>query len=287
MIRRFMWSLRRELWENRWLWVVPSGIGAALLVGFIAYAFRLPGTAAALAALDAAHIHQAVFEPYDVVAGVMMGIGLLIAFIYCVDALYSERRDRSVLLWKSLPVSDLETVLAKLCVPVLVLPLICWVLTMALQILLLAMTTAILAGHPESAAVLRAQPRLLPNAIGLLYHLVALHGVAMSPIYGWLLLVSAWAPRAPLAWAIVPPAVIGVFERIAFGTTRFAQLLIAPMGGGTDSAATAAAGSGLMDQLMLPSLGNMLAAPALWIGLAIAALFVLGAVRLRRSAQPV
>jgi ABC-2 type transport system permease protein len=286
MIRQFYWAVRRELWENRWLWLVPSGIAVALLVGFIAYAFRLPGTAAGLAALDATHIHQAVFEPYDVVAGVMMGIGLLIAVIYCVDALYSERRDRSVLLWKSLPVSDLETVLAKLCIPVLVLPLICWVLTMALQILLLAMTTAILAGHPESAAVLRAQPHLLPNAIGLLYHLVVLHGVALSPVYGWLLLVSAWAPRAPLAWAIVPPAVIGVFERIAFGTTRFAELLIAPMGG-SDSTSKTAAGSGLMDQLMLPSLGDMLVAPALWIGLAIAALFVSAAVRLRRSAQPI
>jgi ABC-2 type transport system permease protein len=286
MIRRFRWALRRELWENRWLWLAPSAIAVALLIGFIAYAFRLPGTIAALDALDALHFHQAILEPYDVVAGILMAVGLLSAVIYCVDALYGERRDRSLLLWKSLPVSDLETVLAKLSIPVLVLPLICWVLTVALYILMLVISTAILAVHGESATILSAAPQLLPNVLALLYHLVALHGIAFAPIYGWMLLVSAWAPRAPLAWAILPPAVIAVIERIAFGTTRFAGMLVSPMSGRGGGSTRMAAGGGFMDQLMVPSLGQLIVTPALWIGLIIAALFVFGATRLRRAAQP-
>jgi ABC-2 type transport system permease protein len=286
MIRHFIWALRRELWENRWLWLAPSAIAAALMVGFIAYAFRLPGTMAALLALDAVHLHRAVAEPYEVVTGVMMGIGLLIAVIYCVDALYGERRDRSVLLWKSLPVSDLETVLAKLCIPVLVLPLICWALTVGLQLIMLAVSSAILAANGSSPAFLGAETRILPNAVGLLYHLVALHGIGFSPIYGWLLFVSAWAPRAPLAWAILPPAAVGVIERVAFGTNRFAELLIAPITGGGGTAPQAARGGGLMEELMSPSPGQLLITPALWIGLVIAAMFVFGATRLRRAAQP-
>jgi ABC-2 type transport system permease protein len=287
MIRHVIWSIRRELWENRWLWLAPSAIAVALMLGFIAYAFRLPGTIAALRTLDAAHIHRGLVEPYDIVAGIMMGIGLLIAVIYCVDALYGERRDRSVLLWKSLPVSDLETVLAKLSIPVLVLPLICWALTVALHLLMLLTTTVVLAVHGDSAAAVWTEARLVPNAFALLYHLVALHGIGFAPVYGWLLLVSAWAPRAPLAWAIVPPAAIGVIERVAFGTTRFAELLISPLSGGSGGASSGMRpGGGLMDELMLPPIGRFLATPALWIGLAIATLFVLGATRVRRAAQP-
>lgn len=286
MIRQFTWSIRRELWENRWLWLAPLAVAAALMIGFIAYAFRLPGTIAALRTLDAAHLHRGLVEPYDIVAGVMMGIGLIIAVIYCVDALYAERRDRSVLLWKSLPVSDLETVLAKLAIPILVLPLICWALTVALQLLMLLTSTAILAAHGDSAAAVWTEARLVPNALGLLYHLVALHGVAFAPVYGWLLFVSAWAPRAPLAWAILPPAAIGVIERVAFGTTHFAELLISPMSGRSVAPSSMPAGGGLMAELMMPSPGQLLITPALWIGLAIATLFVLGATRVRRAAQP-
>ena len=285
MIRHVIWSIRRELWENRWIWLAPSAIAAALMLGFIAYAFRLPGIIAALRSLDAARVHRGLTEPYDIVAGIMMGIGLLIALIYCVDALYGERRDRSILLWKSLPVSDLETVLAKLSIPVLVLPLICWALTVALHLLMLVTTTVVLAAHGDSASVVWAEARLLPNALGLLYHLVALHGVGCAPIYGWLLLVSAWAPRAPLAWAILPPAAIGVIERFAFGTTRFAELLISPLSGGSNAASSPMTpGGGLMDELMRPSIEGFLLTPALWIGLTIAALFVFGATRVRRGA---
>lgn len=292
MIRRFTWALRRELWENRWLWIAPAAIAAVLVLGFVAYAFRLPGTIAAVARLDAAHIHD-LTEPYALVAGIMMGVGLLVAVVYCVDALYGERRDRSVLLWKSLPVSDLETVLAKLCIPILVLPLLTWALTIAVQLVMLLASSAIFAAHGQGAAQLWAGSRVLPDALPLLYHLVVLHGIATAPIYAWMLLVSAWAPRAPLAWAILPPAAIGIGERVAFGTTRFAQLLISPLGGGSRATAVPAAAQsatpdgGFMGELMRPAFGQLVVAPAFWIGLAIAALFVLGAVRLRRAAQPI
>jgi ABC-2 type transport system permease protein len=288
MTGRFVWALRRELWENRWLYLAPSAIAVALLLGFVAYAFRIPGTIATLRTLDAAHIHRGLVEPYDIVAGIMMGIGLLIAVIYCVDALYGERRDRSILLWKSLPVSDLETVLAKLSIPIAVLPLICWALTVALHLLMFGISSAILGAHGESTTMLRAETRILPNALGLLYHLVALHGIGFAPIYAWLLLVSAWAPRAPLAWAILPPAAIGITERLAFGTTHFAELLISPLSGGGNGGTSPAmaGGGGLMDELMQPSIGHFLTTPALWIALAITALFVLAATRARRAAQP-
>ena len=287
-MRRFVWSLKRELWENPWVWRAPAGIAAVVLVGFVAWApGKLPTQVAALASVLTAHSNNHLREPYEIVSGVMMGIGLLLAVIYCVDALYGERRDRSVLLWKSLPVSDLETVLAKLSIPTVVLPAIVWVTTVALQLAMLLGSTAVLAAHGQGAAVVWSSSRVLADAGPLLYHLVALHGIATSPIYAWILLVSARAPRAPLAWAILPPVAIGVLEKVALGTTRFAGLVVGRLGGGgAASTAPAASGSGGMMRLMDPTLAGLIAAPAFWLGLVVAAVFVFGAVRLRRSAQP-
>ena len=286
MIRRFRWALRRELWEMRWIWLAPSGIAAALSVGFAAYALHLPAKISAIATLDAAHQRQALLAPYDVVAGFLMVVGLLIAAIYCVDALYGERRDRSILFWKSLPVSDVMTVLAKLSIPLMVLPVIIWALTVAVHVAMLLTSTAILAANGQSATLLWSQLHLTTNSIGLLYHLVALHGISQAPLFAWLLLVSAWATRAPLAWAILPPVAIGFLERIAFGTTRFAELVLSGFSGGSDGVAPPA-GTTLMDMMNPVPVTRLLVAPGLWAGFAVAAVFLLGAVRLRRSAQPV
>ena len=56
---------------------------------------------------------------------------------YCLDALYGERRDRSILFWKSLPVSDLTTVLSKASIPIVVLPLLTFAVTVATQLIML------------------------------------------------------------------------------------------------------------------------------------------------------
>ncbi|HEY2064410.1 MAG TPA: hypothetical protein VGG84_00510 [Gemmatimonadaceae bacterium] len=286
MIREFYWALRRELWENRWLWLAPSGVAVVLAAGVAAYAFKIEGPMGAISALAELHQRQAINQPYDVVAGLMMVIGLIVAAIYCVDALYGERRDRSILLWKSLPVSDSMTVLAKLSIPVLVLPVVIWALTVTVQAILLLLSAVVLAAHGESTALLRTQLHLGRDAVGLLYHLVALHGISTAPFYAWLLLVSGWATRAPFAWAILPPAAIMVFERVAFGTTRIAQLLVNQLGGGT-SAPPPAPGATLMESMNAVPFTQLLVAPGLWVGFAVAAVFVAGAVRLRRSAQPV
>ena len=286
MIRRFGWALRRELWEIRWVWLAPSGIAVALALGFVAYAFHLPARMTAIAALDAAHQRQALLAPYDVIAGFLMATGLIVAAIYCVDALHGERRDRSILLWKSLPVSDAMTVLAKLCIPIVVLPVIIWALTVVVHVAMLLTSTAILAANGQSATRLWSELHLVSGSLGLLYHLVALHGISTAPIYAWLLLVSAWATRAPLAWAILPPVAIAFLERVAFGTSRFAELVLSRLGGGSD-AVPAPAGATFMDSMIAVPVMKLVVEPGLWAGFAVAALFIAGAVRLRRSAQPI
>lgn len=285
MIRRFGWALRRELWENRWLYLAPLGIAGALALGFLGLALWRPGHVTGASSVAGAHGAAAVVEPYAMVAGLMMLVGLLVAAIYCMDALYGERRDRSVLLWKSLPVSDLVTVLAKLCIPILVLPVIIWAGTVALHAVMLLISTTVVAARGESVALLWSQLHPVSDSFRLLYHLVVLHGLFAAPLYAWLLLVSAWAPRAPFAWAILPPLAIVFVERVVFGTMRFAELLGSRFGGSSDAAP--AAGRSMMDAMMPPSMWHALAEPRFWAGLVIAALLVAGTVRVRRSAQPI
>src|SRR5258708_2528829 len=135
-LRPFYWSVRRELWENRWIYIAPMAAATLFLFGFGISLVRM-------------RLHDEVSwttEQYELAPALIMGAALIVSVFYCLDALYGERRDRSILFWKSLPVSDVTAVLAKLAVPILVLPLLSFVITVATQLLMLLMSSAILAG---------------------------------------------------------------------------------------------------------------------------------------------
>lgn len=286
-MNRYLWALRRELWESRWLYLAPTSIGAVLIVGFAVYARKLPAMITNLVALTTLQQHKMVGDPYEVVAGLLMLVGLISAVIYTVDALYGERRDRSLLFWKSLPVSDTSTVLAKLSIPVLVLPFIVWLTTFVVHIAMLVMSTAIVIGHGQNAELLWRNQSVFSGALPLLYHLVVIHGISMAPIYGWLLLVSSWAPRAPYVWAILPPAAVVFLERVAFGTHRVADFLIARAGGGDAMKSNAPATGSIIDvTASMPPL-HLLLSPGLWAGILIAAMFAAATIHQRRRAQPI
>jgi len=107
------WSVRRELWENRSIYIAPLAVAAVFLFGFLISTIHLPGKMRAASALDPLRQHELIAQPYLIASGLMMLTTLVVGVFYCLDALYGERRDRSILFWKSLPVSDLTTVLSK------------------------------------------------------------------------------------------------------------------------------------------------------------------------------
>jgi ABC-2 type transport system permease protein len=119
----------------------------------------------------------------------------------------------------------------------------------------------------------------------LFFHMVAVHGLWYAPIYAWLLLVSAWARRAPFLWAILPPIVVMVIEKIAFDTSHFAALLGFRFGGGSDGVPFTV-GPMSMGVLTASDLVRFFADPSLWTGLLLAAVFLAAAVRLRRYREP-
>ena len=153
-----LWSVRRELWENRSIYLAPLAVAALFLVGFLVTLVRLPERMRAASALAPLQRQEAIEQPYVIAAVVLMAIAMLVAVFYSVDALYGERRDRSILFWKSMPVSDLTTVLSKASIPILVLPLVTFAVTVATQFLMLLTSTAVLAASGMSVSTLVTVP---------------------------------------------------------------------------------------------------------------------------------
>jgi ABC-2 type transport system permease protein len=283
--RRMYWSVRRELWESRSIYIAPLAAGGLALAGFLISTIHLPGKMHAALALNPMQQHDLIERPYNFAAFLIMGSTFIVAIFYCLDALHGERRDRSILFWKSLPVSDLTTVLSKASIPIVILPLLTFAITVVTQCIMLLLNTTALLGNGPSLSMLWGHLSLWHMSLMLLFHLLAIHGLWYAPFYGWLLLVSGWARRLPFLWAALPLLAIGVVEKIAFNTLHFGAMLEHRMGG--PGSAASAANSMSMDSLMQVSLGQFLISPGLWIGLAVTAAFLAAAVRLRRYREPI
>jgi ABC-2 type transport system permease protein len=285
--RPFYWSVRRELWENRSIYIAPLIVAAFQVIGFAISTIGLADRRRAVLLLDPAHQRAAIEQPYDLAAMMMIFIVFIVGVFYCLDALHGERRDRSILFWKSLPVSDLTTVLSKVTIPLVVLPLVSFAITVCVQLTMLLETSVVLIFHGMSPATTWANVPFFQSWLVLLYGLVAL-ALWHAPIYGWLLLISGWARRATFLWAVLPLLAIGIFERITFGTSHFASLLKHRLMGFAPGAFDFNAHHGVaIDSLAQLTPGKYLSTPGLWIGLVFAAIFFVAAIRLRRYRGPI
>jgi ABC-2 type transport system permease protein len=283
--RRMYWSVRRELWEYRSIYIAPLAAAAVFLFGFLISMSTLQHRMHGVSTLDPAQQHEALDTPYEFAATLIMGTAFIVGIFYSLDALYGERRDRSILFWKSLPVSDLTTVLSKFSIPLIILPLLSFAIAVVTQFVMLLLSSAVLLGSGLSVGKLWARISFFHVSLMLLYHILTVHGLWYAPIYAWLLLVSAWAPRAPFMWAFLPPFVIWGVEKIAFHTSYFLAMLQSRLTGPQPS--TTASGDTMMDMLSALTPAQFFGEAGLWIGLAIAAVFLAAAVRLRRYREPI
>ena len=285
--RPFYWSVWRELWENRSIYLAPLIVAAVQVFALAISTIGLAERRRALLLLDDPVKQRVAIEAtYDAAAMMMIFVVFIVGVFYCLDALHGERRDRSILFWKSLPVSDLTTVLSKAIIPLAVLPAIAFALTVCVQLIMLLMTSANLLMHGMSPATTWAHFPVFQNWLVMLYGLIAI-AFWHAPIYGWLLLVSAWARRATFLWAVLPLIVIQIFEKITFGTHYFGTLLQHRlMGFAPHAFGFHGEGHPTIDSLSQLTPGKYLSSPGLWLGLLVAAAFLFAAVRLRRYRGP-
>jgi len=280
--RPFHWSVRRELWENRSIYIAPLIVAVVVLFGFLVSTVGLPERRRAVLLLDPAKARAAIQAPYDMAAIMLILTAFIVGVFYCLDALHGERRDRSILFWKSLPVSDLTTLLSKATIPLVALPLVTFAIILATQVVTLLWTSVLLITHGMSPGSTWTNFNLFQQSFILLYGLVAI-ALWHAPIYGWALLVSGWARRATFLWAVVPFLAIGFFEKITFGTSHFGSMLKHRLMGFASEAF--AFNTHSIDSPQLTPV-RYLSTPGLWLGLIVTAAFVVAAVRLRRYRGP-
>ncbi|WP_262695966.1 hypothetical protein [Kordiimonas aquimaris] len=153
-----------------------------------------------------------------------------VVFFSLLGSLYEERRDRSILFWKSMPVDDWQEVLAKLLAPVFIAPATFLAVTIAAQltIALIISVVTLFQGGP----VLELWPvgLMIVGWFTAFMHYLIL-AVWALPLFAWLLFVSSFANRMPFLWALLTPAVLIAIEAMFFETTELVRWIAIHMGG--------------------------------------------------------
>ena len=318
------WLLRREFWEHKgsmfWAPVIVAAllvvlVGGTMLYGLAAHGapniMHINGQSMSYGAFASAMPVESRHMIAKVASGMYLAAGaplffILIAtvFFYCLGAMYDERRDRSILFWKSLPVSDGMTVLSKAVTALCVAPLI----TMALAILaslamLLIGSIGMALGGINLGGALLTQPDLYLQPLRLL-GLLPVYVVWALPTVGWLLLVSSWARTKPILWAVGVPLVALLLVRwISYTLENFAgtplnimpvaEEMVARMLGGVVPgiwfsfthgipAAVHPTGDAADMQGAFVASWMTLATAKAWIGALLGAAMIFGAMRVRR-----
>ena len=277
--------VRREFWEHRALWLAPL-----VIVGLVALSTAIGRVHIELD--DAERLGsspEALLSIVQLVLAVPLYItSVFVGSYYLLDCLYAERKDRSILFWKSLPVSDGLTVGAKLLVGLVVVPFGVFALALVAD----AVYTAIL----ETRVVLGNVPRVLnwstrewlrTEAVMFLATLFAV--LWWAPIAGYLLLVSAWVRRAPILWATLPLVLGPVLEWVAFGTRYLLSFIDyringiwGILGAGHLNIVSKHGLHPVGTALEVLDLRGAFTAIDLWLGLAATAALVYAAIRIRR-----
>jgi ABC-2 type transport system permease protein len=325
-MKNMKWLLRREFWENKgsffWAPAIVALVMAVFVLGSVAYAFASHGGIVGSIVVDGHVVSKAgklatlpiearteiasvIANTYVAAALPLFGLLPLVVFFYCLAALYDERRDRSILFWKSLPVSDQMTVLSKVFTALLVAPLIAIAIGTAVSLLMLFVGLAAVAPSGLNLfGLVLSQPAfyLAPfRLIGLLpvYVLWAI------PTVGWLLLVSSWARSKVLVWAVGVPVLLVVLSKWAdYLLAQFANAStelypfvvdVAARGlaglvpgiwatyGNVTALSTAASGKRMVDAGVLFEQSWMtLQQPGMWAGVVVGSAMIYAAMRLRR-----
>jgi ABC-2 type transport system permease protein len=321
------WLLRREFWEHKggfvWAPLIAAIVMVVLVGGVVGYGIasgkmatenitiRVEGEVVHTTSVNKAvktiepemreRMASVAANNYIAVGAPIFFVLPIVAFFYCLAALYDDRRDRSILFWKSLPISDADTVLSKLVTVMVVAPLITIGVATAAALAIL-----LFAGIATSYHGINLFAPVLTNVN---FYLAPFYLVGMLPVYvlwalptaGWLLLVSSWAKSKVFLWAVGVPLIAAVL-------LKWLDYLLAMTGGMTINAdwiinnvlETILLGlipgtwfmhasdlpmpthSGVDMMTMLGYSWSTLARPALWGGVLAGVAMILGAIRLRR-----
>jgi len=222
-----------------------------------------------------------------------------VVFFYCLGALYDDRKDRSVLFWKSLPISDRDTVVSKGISALLVAPILALAASLITMVGFMLILSVVVLLHGGNPITLLWGPGSPLSVVGAFLIGIPVYALWALPTAGWLLLCSAWARSKPFLWAIMIPVFSGIFVswfditklfnldsswywanivgRVLLGTFPGAD--IAYRGGFEKDIEDM---DGTLHAFSASNALESLSTPDIWIGAVAGLVMIYGAIRLRR-----
>ncbi len=208
--------LKREFWEHKgmFLWTPLCVAGAMIFVfllpflrGHALLGAHILGRVATFKE-DIPRVSDLLASMYLLLSGPLLAVMSIIIFFYCLGSLFDDRRDRSILFWKSLPVSDLQTVFSKLITASLIVPVIFILCAIVMSFIMLMIVSIAL----STQDVYVFQDLFLNGKL----YLAPLQLLGTLPVYilwvlpsiGWLMLVSSWANSKVFLWAVGMPLLL-------------------------------------------------------------------------------
>ncbi len=300
MINHYLALLKREIWEHRSIWLTPLAISSIVILGTLAALMFAGEYAQELnVALFGAQNLVGDTERKAVLAGLFFGssslfflaLGALTVF-YALDSLYAERKDKSILFWRSLPVTDAEAVISKLATALLVIPTASIVAIIGTHLVNLIVTSIWVSMKGGDAGLLIwGSVPLMDNWLSMMI-IVYAAAIWMSPFVGWFLLVSAYTKRSPLLMAFLPLVLIPMLEGIFSHSNVFARevwgrLAMIPIHSGVDINDIFDEDKFELNEQMVSVLaqidiGRFLSSGSMWAGVLVCALLTFGAIYIRR-----
>jgi ABC-2 type transport system permease protein len=300
MIGHQLALLKREIWEHRSIYVTPLAI--AVVMSLVSIAGLVTVSAfddkVRMAILGASNIvgdneRQAAMTMFFLGTSwvFLLTLAILTVF-YSLDSLYAERKDKSILFWRSLPITDAETVVSKLLTAVLVIPLITLaaiIITHLVNLVSSGIWVSLKGG--DAGHLVWGSVALVDNWVAA-FVVVFASVIWMSPFIGWFLFVSAWTKRSPLLMAFMPLAVIPLIELIFLRSSVFAEAVFGrggmmPLFRGMDlhtffDEERMQVTSESIRLLAHLDLGKFVTSPSVWAGVAVCGLLTAAAVYVRR-----
>jgi len=303
--RPYWMLVKREVWEHKSFWIVPIVVACiAVLVNLYAAGSLIVAVHQGVLSISNLNITSESDARTGLHTVMLMLFGffnivmLFTVWFYLMDSLYADRKDRSVLFWKSMPISDTSTVLSKLFTGMVTAPAL---------MLVMVVITEIVVGIIFIIAAATVGINLLhvafyPGTIILTWGVMAFALIQQSlwllPYWGWFLLCSAWAKKVVLAWVALIPLGAMLIELVVFRTHYLSEAIIGHIGRGVkvvggfvingQHAELTEMHGGIFgpagDQVYSFGLvAHMFALPEMWIGVGIGSIFILGAIWLRRN----
>ena len=300
MIGHQLALIKREIWEHRSIYVTPIAI--AVVVSLVSLAGMVT-----VSAFDK-EVNIALFGATNIAGDAERQAALTVFFLgtswvflfalailttfYSLDSLYSERKDKSILFWRSLPITDAETVISKLLTAVFVLPLFTVAAIIVTHLVNLVITTGwVIVKGGNAAHLVWGSVSLFDNWAAALIVTVA-SAIWMSPFIGWFLFVSAFTKRSPLLMAFMPLIIVPIIEWIFFRSKIFASAVfgrgeVIPLFREMDiehffDEERMQVNEDLVSLLAHIDVGKFLLSPSVWVGMVVCGILVTAAIYVRR-----